>query len=300
MTIRSVNQEPPSVINRSHVKANKEASTKDAPVQATPVLNSATTSNDKLLIIAKRFGLTSTSKKDVTVEQRAERRKRINAARKQQNLESILDFAQGYTDNANIAEDVDPDWLYAFFMMAEEIFSNHMQALWGKILAAQVSRPGAFSMKSLHVLKQMTMKEAIAFQHALTLTCKDRNEYGGRIISGYYKPTSLLSFFTHAKPHVVNLSQHGVNYPDLLTLIDLNLIYAAEIETGKLPIGHVMHLDVQQKKMQIRSKVQGGVLIYYKLTQTGNELAKLMKVESRDSYFSALKELLAPVFDLTL
>ncbi|AWB68359.1 TIGR03899 family protein [Saccharobesus litoralis] len=255
---------------------------------------------DKLTQIAKRFGLLSTGKKDITVEQRAERRKRINAARKQQNLETILEFAQSYMDNANVAEDVDPDWLYAFFCMAEEIFSSHMQALWGKILAAQVSRPNAFSMKTLHTLKQMTMRDAIALQHAVELTVRDKSEYGGRIISGYGRPGAFFGLLGGPNRNGINLSQHGLSYPNLLTLIDLNLIYSTEIETGQFNAGQEIELETYGKRMLLRCNVNGAVLQYYKYTQIGNELAKLIKVEPRDSYFAALKQSLAPVFNLTI
>ncbi len=262
----------------------------------------------RLAQIAQHFGLSRAKnphdKKATTVEQRAERRHRLNKARKQQNLESIMDYALGYTDKSDVNDDVDPDWLYQFFELAESIFTPHMQAFWGKILAMQVTRPGCFSLKALKTLNQMTVTEANAFQKACALLCKDktkeRGDHGGRIISGFFRPASLFGLFGLPKATSINLSHFGLTYPNLLTLIDLNIIYVSEIETGPLPLAYNLVLECNGKKLDIKVRQQGAALQYYKLTQTGNELARLMKTGASVSYFEHLTHVLAPVFSVNL
>ncbi len=288
----------------SSVEVNNNTSVQNSSSRVS--LDSGKHCQAKLALIAQHFGLNRVTnphdKKATTIEQRAERRLRINKARKQQNLETIMDYALGYTDKSDVNDDVDPDWLYQFFELAESIFTPHMQAFWGKILAMQVTRPGCFSLKALKTLNQMTVTEANAFQKACALVCrdkaKDKGDYGGRIFSGFFRPASLFGLFGLPKVLSINLSHFGVSYPNLLTLIDLNIIYVSEIETGPLPLGYRLLLECNSKKLDVKARQQGAALQYYKLTQTGNELALLMKTGTNESYFQHLAHVLSPVFSV--
>lgn len=281
--------------------AKKSANSK--PVNPTSVhISSDNTYSQSLRLsqIAHRFGIAKTNtSKEQSIEQRAGRRERLNAARKQQNLEAIMEFAQQYIDSSSSQEEVDPDWLYQFFDMAETIFSSSMQHLWGKILSIQISKPGTFSLRALKTLNQMTFKEAIMFQHACALMVRDKLEYGGKIITGYYLPASFFSFLSKSQSKSINLSKFKLNYPELLSLIDLNLIYATEIEMAPLALGQAMEFDGMTSKVQIKASKPGLVLTYYKLTQIGNELTKLIATESRPDYFNQLPAVFNPVAEVS-
>ena len=59
--------------------------------------------------------------------------------------------------------DPDPDWTARFFDGAQDVSSEELQKLWGKILAGEVKSPGQTSLRTLSILKNMTQKEAQDF-----------------------------------------------------------------------------------------------------------------------------------------
>ncbi|WP_143871526.1 TIGR03899 family protein [Catenovulum sediminis] len=249
--------------------------------------------------IAHRYAVAGNTREgNLTIEQRAARRERINAARKQQNLENIMQQALSYVDEREPNEEVDPDWLFQFFEMAESIFSQPMQRLWGKILAMQTLRPGSFSLRSLSTLKQMTHREAIVFQSACAILVRDKQEYGARILTGCYALPVWFGLLHPRKSKNVNLSKFGLSYPDLLSLIDLNLIYASEIESS-MEAGQIIELEGGAKRLRLSVKTGGQVLTYYKLTQSGNELSRLIACELNAAYVEQLAATLAPAFELS-
>lgn len=71
-------------------------------------------------------------------------------ATKQINIEAITEqAADEIADSPDVAEEpVDPDWIARFFGMAQNITTDEMQRLWGRILAGEVKRPGSFSQNS--------------------------------------------------------------------------------------------------------------------------------------------------------
>ncbi|MCU4676068.1 TIGR03899 family protein [Catenovulum sp. 2E275] len=251
----------------------------------------------KLQAIAIKFGLdkaTGPDKKPFTLEQRANRRDRLKLVQKQQNLERILEDAAEYIDSSNANEEVDPDWLYQFFEAAESIYSRPMQQLWGKILAMQTAKPNRFSLRALDTLKKMTYQEACTFQLACALLLKDKSGTGGKIMTGLYRQQGILNWFKPAKAKHINLSKFGLSYPDLLSLIDLGLIYSSEIESSPFPLGHALALETMQSKVILTIKQPNIILTYYKLTQAGRELASLIATSAKEEYFNQLSEIFAP------
>ena len=59
--------------------------------------------------------------------------------------------------------DPDPDWTARFFDGAQDVSSEKLQKLWGKILAGEVKSPGQTSLRTLSILRDMTQQEAKDF-----------------------------------------------------------------------------------------------------------------------------------------
>ena len=57
----------------------------------------------------------------------------------------------------------DPDWIARFFDDAQDISSEELQKLWGRILAGEVKSPGQTSLRTLSILRNMTQEEAQVF-----------------------------------------------------------------------------------------------------------------------------------------
>jgi hypothetical protein len=107
----------------------------------------------------------STGLLDVPIEQRICTRISYQDAKKQANTERIVQYAvdelAGETDVSS--EEVNADWISRFFRMAEDITTEEMQMLWGKILAGEVKRPKSYSLRTLDLLKNLAREEAELF-----------------------------------------------------------------------------------------------------------------------------------------
>lgn len=102
---------------------------------------------------------------ELTIDKRVESRIAYQEMKKQFNLERIIQFAVDDIDGTEeVSSDCpDSDWTTRFFRIAEDISTEQMQVLWGKVLAGEVKRPGSFSLRTLDILKNISQKEAEIF-----------------------------------------------------------------------------------------------------------------------------------------
>lgn len=249
--------------------------------------------NDKHHLLAARSGAASSAA--LTLAQRAERRLQMQRERQQYNLESIMTLALEYCTDQVSAQDVDPDWFQQFCELVLEISNKSMQQLWAKILAGEIASPGRFALKTLHTLKRMSYKEALALQQAVNLSCKTRQDPSARIYFGYIRKPSLWRVLTGKSRAVLNLNQFGLSYPQILSLIDIGLLHSSEIESGELPTGQVLNWQYQQLNLNGTINSKGVVLQYYKYTASGAELLPLLSSQPNQAYISALKQLLVGI-----
>lgn len=271
----------------------------------TPFSKQHTISNTRLTHqhLAAQTGITdidySTYKSNhLTVHQRAQRRKQIEQARKQQNIEAIMSLALDYCSENGSDQEIDPDWFHQFILLSENTSSKMMQALWGKILAGEIANPGTFSYKSLAILKRMTSKEAIAFQHACQLAMTKRQDTATQITYGFYQKPNLFNLFTLGKKNQINLSKLSLPYPELLTLMDIELIYQSEIESGEITKGETLEYNYLGKNVKFTALKKGMVINYFKFTQTGYELAKLLRLQPDLNYLKEMEQLFSQAFDV--
>ena len=123
----------------------------------------------KTLLLGRMLGLASEDDyrpSTASVAERAQHRQRKLLSAHQANLETIFALALNYTPSDVTGVDLDADWGYQFFQMAEQIHNPKMQDLWARILASEIVSPGNFSQRSLAVLKQFTFREAILLEKA--------------------------------------------------------------------------------------------------------------------------------------
>ena len=238
-------------------------------------------------------------KKPSNINQRAQKRKQLNDARKQANVEAIMTLAMEYCSESTSTEDIDPDWFHQFIQLSEDTSSKMMQALWGKILAGEIARPGTFSFKSLTILKRMTNKEALAFQHACQLAMTNRRDNSAQIIYGYYQKPGLINFLSLGKKGHINLSKLNLPYPELLMLMDTELIYHSEIESGELSGGESIEYNYLGRNIQFTARKNGTVLNYFKFTQTGCELARLIRLNPDQTYLDELTQVFSSTFEIS-
>jgi uncharacterized repeat protein (TIGR03899 family) len=277
--------------------AQADASAKNNP-QATGQNQPSTVKHQQLSANSGLVPNAAYNKAQPNINQRAQKRKMLNEARKQHNIESIMGLAMEYCSGSSSTEDIDPDWFNQFIQLSEDTSSKMMQALWGKILAGEITHPGTFSFKSLTILKRMTNKEAIAFQHACQLAMTNRKDNSNQILYGYYQKPGLLNFLALGKKHKINLSKLQLPYPELLMLMDIELVYHSEIESGELNKGEEVEFSYLGKKVKFTAKRNGSALNYFKFTQTGCELAKLIRLTPETSYLNDVEQVFGSAFEI--
>ena len=228
-----------------------------------------------------------------------ERRKQILETQKASNLQSVLNIALNVSINEQTSDNLDADWFFAFSTMAEEIYSQPMQELWGKIFAVEVAHPGSFSLRTLQLLKTLTHRDAKVFNKAVNVASRKSNDTVPRILVGYHKRKGLLSFLRKPIPEQLNLASVGLSYPDLLSLQEMKLIYASEIESGEYVEGQQVTWRCVNENITLTCKTSGAALVYYKFTSVGSELYKLVTKSSNERYLQELKKVLGEVFNIS-
>lgn len=219
----------------------------------------------------------------------AARHKFIKLQRKIKNLENILGLALKYSIKQATSEELDPDWFFSFVDMAEDINSPAMQELWGKIFSVELGAPGSFSIRTLDALRRLTHKDAKILKNAVGLASRMKGEHGLKIFIGYHQQPHFLSIFRPAKNIHLNLAKYGLSYPDLLSLMDMGLIFSSELETGELATNSASEYRCSGESFVISAKKRGLTLNYYKFTTTGAELAKLVHGKTKTPYLEELK-----------
>jgi len=118
----------------------------------------------------KAIGLAQAASKIVLADaesdilNRAKARIIYRELQRQTNIEAIAEVAIKELPDQVSTDKVDEDWRTRFFDIAENISNSDMQALWGKVLAGEVAKPGSYSLRALDVLKNLTEHEAHLFQ----------------------------------------------------------------------------------------------------------------------------------------
>ncbi|USD65573.1 TIGR03899 family protein [Vibrio sp. SCSIO 43136] len=257
-------------------------------------------SASRVLQIADTYGLGALLQDEpplnTLLDRSIERQKKRQELR-QKNLEQILKYAHlSCRDEA--AGDPDPDWLYRFFDMAQDIHNTSMQKLWSQVLKREITNPGATSMKALLVLKDMSPKEAQTLQRAASLACSFGGDNSKKLLMGYRAKSGFLGFYRRDDTNAVNLGGHKLPYSSLLHLIELGLVLGTELESGEVDFDPALVLDYQGKQLALQPMSKGIRLIYYRFSPTGDELCNLLGNKPNMAYYDQLVALLSQKFTL--
>ncbi|MBY5993636.1 TIGR03899 family protein [Ferrimonas balearica] len=228
--------------------------------------------------------------------QRAESRIKRQQEQHQLNVEAVLNHAVSQSDNDVAGHDPDPDWLHQFLSLAERVHSPRMQELWGRILAAELSQPGSFSLRALDTLKQMTQKDALLLGRAVALSTTINSEPNRKILLGYRRGAAYGGLLAASQPSL-SLSRFGLPYSAILTLREQGILFAAELETGLLSAGEPLRMRFQGPTLLLRPRHSRLRLRYYRFTPLGLELARLVQDQTDQDYIAALSKLMLRDFD---
>ncbi|PTA49317.1 TIGR03899 family protein [Shewanella morhuae] len=255
----------------------------------------------KVLLLGRQLGLATEREyrpANASVAERAKHRADKLSSQYQTNVETIFSLAISYTPSDVTGVELDPDWSHQFFMMAEQIHNRKMQDLWARILSSEIVNPGNFSLRTLAILKQLTHREAQILEKALGMAAKVNNEQRLKLISGYRLSGGIGQYFRKITSVNLGLSQFGLPYSSILTLVDAGIIHSSEFETGLLNNKTPIQFAVQSIQMKLTPKSGNLLFSYYRLTPIGDELAQLVLPKPDQEYLKALQLLFAKDFKI--
>lgn len=160
---------------------------------------------------------------DVSIEKRVTTRVAYQEAKKQSNIENITQYAaEEISQTEKIGDErPDSDWTARFFKIAEDITTEQMQTLWGKVLAGEVKRPGSFSLRTLDILKNISQKEAEIFVRLAHMAFRGGN-------NTVFVPNPDREEFLKENCHI--------EFLDLLLLREIGLLAPNDLEYSFLPV----------------------------------------------------------------
>ncbi len=211
------------------------------------------------------------------LDERTQERINFQENRRQLNIESVTAHAAEELKNeppiAN--EPIDEDWTTRFFRIVEDVSSEEMQAVWGKILAGEVKQPKSYSIRTLELIRNLSKNEATIFTKVANLAIKS----GG----GYY--------IFHGNNNEKLSREFGITYMDLALLTEIGLIQ---------PGSFVQHQFLQQATDNQRILIAGHIALFVKIkantptvmmpvnvfSTAGNELMRLVKPNPTMNYLT--------------
>jgi uncharacterized repeat protein (TIGR03899 family) len=256
----------------------------------------------KALLLGRMLGLASEEDyrpSSASIAERAQHRQRKQLSAYQANLENIFALALNYTPSDVTGVELDADWSHQFFQMAEQIHNRKMQDLWARILASEIVSPGNFSLRSLLVLKQFTFREALILEKALGMSAKIGTDNRYKLLSGYRINGGMKQYFRKNNQVNIPLSQYGLPYSNILTLIDAGVIHNSEFETGLLDPKVKLPMQFVHDNFTLQPKSQHLLFTYYRLTTIGDEICQLIAAKQDNGFNQMLRGVLQQDFSIS-
>ena len=189
-------------------------------------------------------------------------------------------------------ETISDDWLNAFETEARQKSTEEMQALFGRILAGEIGKPGSYSTKTIRILGSLDQSTAKHFVRLCSMC-----------ISSPLPDVRVSSLGGNANSNA--LEEYGMNFATLNLLNEHGLVisdynsWSGFVPCVGLPRGghqavciplsyqgrHWILMPVSNDNVGKELRIEGVAL-----TQSGRELSRIMKVEPMESYSKGLAQ----------
>jgi hypothetical protein len=97
------------------------------------------------------------------LQRRAMHRFLEEEAKKQSNIEAVIQKALPLLEENSCPQNVEDDWITTFFDKSRIISDEDMQRLWSKLLAGEANRPGTISKRTVNLLADLDKRDAELF-----------------------------------------------------------------------------------------------------------------------------------------
>lgn len=192
------------------------------------------------------------------------------------NVNEILEkTAQLLEQEEKISEEkVDTDWATRYFNTVKDIGNEEMKIIWAKLLADEISSPGAISLRTLDLLRNLSPSEARLFQKIVSFSAS---------IPGTTFILGSDDFLSN-----VGLSKNNISLMQELNLLHSEPLYWEFQPTGSGRGINLMQFD-DKTAIVIETTDNHKSIPIYKFTNMGIQLSKLVERTSIDTYLEYVK-----------
>lgn len=255
----------------------------DAAAYELDTLAGAIRRNGDVPILFDREGIQLDARNAQDLVERAQMRFFTQEVRKQQNIEAIVDKAYEELKNSEVVSDepVDDDWIVRFFNSVEDVSNEKLQEIWAKILAGEIKKPRSSSLRTLDVLKNLSVDEATIFEKVSSCACRNGD-----------------SVFIPKKTDLWN--EQDVSFDDLMALSDAGIVNLSFInrilyirDEKNIIYNNYLMGTLQRSSI---SSPESIIVSAYFLTETGKDIYRLISINQTRSrefllaYLSYLKK----------
>lgn len=191
-------------------------------------------------------------------------------------------------------EEISDDWLNAFEEEAVNMSTEHMQKLFGKILAGEIRKPSSYSIRTIKLMAQLDNLPAQLFRRLCSLTCT--MQFGPRITD-----SRVIAVTAAASSN--GLQNYGLSFGELNILFEYGLIISdynsymtymgalADAGTVNMPFRYMNRFfalvpkNPMTPQQRMEYKVHG-----VQLSRAGMELLNIVETEENTDYTKALVE----------
>ena len=224
--------------------------------------------------------------------------------KRQANIEAVAHRAAlELRDSSAPAVEPDHDWTARFFGEVQDVSSEDMQVLWGRVLAGEVRKPGLTSMRTLGILKDLDADTARLFSRlcsaAVFLIGGDGEIFDARVPSlGGNAGHNSLETFGFGYGALNRLNEHGLIIADY----DSYFTYQVFDDSAGISDYCVQHQGVswdwdfeREARKSVPVKLHGVAM-----TVAGCELSGVVSQEPAEVYTEALRAFLQRNFQLRM
>ena len=210
------------------------------------------------------------------LQRRALQRFISEEARKQKNIESIVDKALPQIHDSADPQEMDDDWIANFFDKCRFFSDEQMQILWSKILAGEANNAGRFSKRTVNLLSSFDKRDAELFRTVCSFIWYLDGE-----------PLPLIYGVLHGATAIY--IKAGLNHQYLRHLETIGLIgYEANMGMiGKFKLPEFIELTDRHSKIEIKLPSKENNILdvgLVRLTQTGKEMASLIDYKPHEGF----------------
>ena len=187
------------------------------------------------------------------------------------------------------SDTINDDWLNAFETEARQKSTEEMQALFGKILAGEIRKPGSYSTRTIKILGSLDQNIAAHFVRLCSMCISQ------------FQRTMVLSLGGNAGNNA--LQEYGLNFTTLNLLNELGLVISDynswweftpcvafpgdQQQAVCIPLcyreSHWILMPKSNREVGKKLRIEGVAL-----TQSGRELSTIVKIEPMDNYSNNL------------